>query len=398
MKENEKSNLEEKIREIEGEPENIINLLKEDYEILFNCTTDSLCLIEVIDNDKDNDNKDFKYIRNNTSHELKTGLKKSDIAGKTPVQVFGKETGEIILQNYMECMLAKDSISYEEKIQFTKEDKYWETTLHPVLIDDKVKYIISSGKDITKQKKLQNEKEILIEELRYSNETKDRFFSIIAHDLKSPFIGIFGYLKILKEDFKDLSDEKKLENIQVITNCAKNTYNLLEDLLEWATLSQTKEAYSPEKINLKKIVSQNQKLYNTALEQNEINFFNFVENKSYIYADYKMTSSIFRNLLSNSIKFTEKGGNIYVHSIDKKDLYRISFMDTGIGMEKNVLENLFELTNKKSCRLGLRGEKGTGLGLDLVKRYTHIQGGKIDVESYPGQGTIFNLYLPKAKE
>ncbi|MFP4403338.1 MAG: PAS domain S-box protein [Candidatus Woesearchaeota archaeon] len=259
--------------------------------------------------------------------------------------------------------------------------------------DEYISYI----RDITNLKNYQQELINQKNTLQEVNDTKDKFFSILAHDLKSPLNSILGVSQILNDNYDDFSDEEKRKIFQDIANSTKNTYKLLEDLLEWAVASKSEEIYRPEKLELRKVICDVYKINQNMFEKYGINFKNLVYPNLFIEGDYKMTSTIFRNLIGNSIKYTKKDGSIILDAKEKENNYMVSIKDTGVGMDKHTLDNLFDISVKKH-KDGIRGEKSTGLGLDLVKRYIEKQNGMINVESEIEKGTTFYLTFPKYKD
>lgn len=236
-------------------------------------------------------------------------------------------------------------------------------------------------------KKLANEK------LQELNAVKDTFFRLIAHDLKTPFNAIFGYTEILKEDFKDLSDEEKLTFIEDIGKAAKQNYQLLENLLMWSQSQSGRLEFHPIKINFKEILKETTELLMPSAKNKNINLTLKCDKDFIINADKQMITTVLRNLISNGIKFTYEGGTVTVTVESESNNLKISVEDNGTGIDSKSLKNLFHL-DKISTKNGTQGEKGTGLGLVLCKDFVERHNGKIWVESELGKGSKFIFTLP----
>lgn len=234
------------------------------------------------------------------------------------------------------------------------------------------------------------------DELLNLSASKDRFFSIVAHDLKSPFQGLIGYSQLLCTDYDSLPDEERLELSKGIHELSLSTYKLLSNLLEWSSLQTGMMSYSPAEFQLDKELSSTVSLFkHSALNKNISLEYSF-DRSICITADRNMLATIVRNLISNSIKFTNKGGKISIGVKENQDFIEIEVSDTGVGMEKEKIENLFKIGQKVSTK-GTANEEGTGLGLLLCKTMVEKQNGTIWVESHPEMGTTFHFTLPKAR-
>lgn len=233
------------------------------------------------------------------------------------------------------------------------------------------------------------------EELRIANATKDKFFSIIAHDLKSPFNALLGLSEIMIENWKILEEEEKLSFLKDINTSSKNTYTLLKNLLEW-TRSQTGrleiEATSFPPYN---VVEENIQVLNQHAESKNIRIVNTVQENTMCYADQNMISTVFRNLISNAIKFTMPGGEIKILEQADGELHKFCVSDNGIGMDEHTLSRLFDINNKTQ-RAGTSKESGTGLGLILCKEFIEKNNGSLKVSSKQNEGSIFCLTIPSA--
>jgi signal transduction histidine kinase/ligand-binding sensor domain-containing protein len=237
--------------------------------------------------------------------------------------------------------------------------------------------------------------ELKTKELKELNASKDKFFSIIAHDLKNPFSSIIGFSEMLKEEINsnDLSTAGKYAT--QINTSAVQTFRLLENLLEWANSQHGKISFKPQAINLEDILNEEFLTLKDATNGKNIELTSSVPEKLVVFADRNMIKTILRNLISNAIKFTYKNGKIDVKAIEHDNEVEIAVSDNGIGMTKDTILKLFRIDANLSTR-GTENENGTGLGLFLCKEFVEKHGGKIWVESESGKGSVFKLILPSA--
>lgn len=235
-------------------------------------------------------------------------------------------------------------------------------------------------------------------ELLESIKTKDKFFNIIAHDLRNPFNHILGFLELLTENFSTFSREKIESILQILKTSSENTYNLLENLLNWSRTQTGKIEYNPEKLSIKELLQEKEKVFRPQAEQKGINLFTSIQKVSskYIYADENLLNTIFRNLISNAIKFTENNGTISILATSDdnyKNQILFSVIDSGIGISEEKINTIFNEDEIISSK-GTKGEKGTGLGLMLCKEFVEINKGAIWIESIKNSGTTINFTVP----
>ena len=247
----------------------------------------------------------------------------------------------------------------------------------------------------SRNKKLVNIKlNELNSELNKANSVKDRFFSIIAHDLRSPFLGFIGLTEIIVEDINKFSRAELSEMIKGLHVNAKNLFKLLSNLLEWAQVQQGKVSFNPEPILLAEIIIQNMNLLSERGAQKGIEITSGVPENQIVLADESMLNAILRNLLSNALKFTKQGGKIKIDSREIKDrMIEISVSDNGIGMSPSLCSRLFK-PEEKVGRAGTEGESSTGIGLLLCKEFVEMHGGQIRVKSEEGKGATFYFTVP----
>lgn len=227
--------------------------------------------------------------------------------------------------------------------------------------------------------------------LKELNITKDKFFSIIAHDLRNPIGILMNYSELLLMSFNRFDKEKKIKYITTINESSKLTFRLLENLLEWSRTQSNRIEFVPELFNLSHVITENINLLTINANNKNLFLQSDVLDDHEVFADKNMITTVIRNLISNAIKFTKNGG-ISVYS-DKYDNYiKISITDTGEGIEKENIKKLFTIEDNISTK-GTDGERGTGLGLILCKEFVEKNGGKIWVESEVGKGSTFYFTL-----
>ena len=233
------------------------------------------------------------------------------------------------------------------------------------------------------------------EQLEVANQTKNKFFSIISHDLRSPFSGLLGILEVLADSDYNLNQKKQTELLQTAKKSAHQTFDLLDNLLTWSRSQMETTNIYPKTENLGKILQNNIELKLALAQQKEISInHDFPENIE-AYFDVDMINTVIRNLLSNAIKYTPKMGEITVSAETENGMASVHIADSGIGLGEEEMRNLFNL-NKKS-RNGTQGEKGTGLGLIICKEFIWKNYGKIWVTPNQPKGTVFHFSVPVQK-
>ncbi|HZL08715.1 MAG TPA: PAS domain-containing sensor histidine kinase [Prolixibacteraceae bacterium] len=247
--------------------------------------------------------------------------------------------------------------------------------------------------EITERKKAEFQKEKQAEELQELNATKDKFLSIIAHDLKNPFNAILGFTDLMLKNYHLFDDETFLKGLKTIESASNHAYKLLENLLIWSQNQNGQRQFTPESLNLKSQVTESLSLVESAAITKEINIVIRIRKDIHIFADKNMIDSILRNLISNSIKFSNKGGKVKITAIAVNQELHISVSDNGVGISPDKHSSIFEI-GKRSNTIGTDNEQGTGLGLILCKDFTTRHGGEIWLESTPGKGSKFTFSLP----
>lgn len=234
------------------------------------------------------------------------------------------------------------------------------------------------------------------DELKESNATKDKLFSVIAHDLKTPFNATLGLTKILAEDIEALSPSELKQLMQTLYRESMLSYQLLNNLLDWSRSQLKRLNPQPRNIDLQKAVSEIVFEVENLSRAKEITLVVECPEKLTVFADPPMVHSILKNLVTNAIKFTPAGGKITIGASVKSNFAEVCVNDDGVGIAKEKLEQLFSKVNTLTT-FGTDNEKGTGLGLQICKEFVELNGGKIHVISEVGKGSSFCFTLPPGK-
>jgi signal transduction histidine kinase len=268
-------------------------------------------------------------------------------------------------------------------------DSIWDISWIKVQEDVYLHYMV----DVTKIKQaeltIQEQNKALIK----LNDDKDRFISIIAHDLRSPFNYIIGFLELLIENIRTYDIDKLEYQLNIVNKTVLNLYDFLEDLLLWASIQSGKLPFIPLKINFATICDEIHALLQQNASAKDITINHFAEDDIYIVADVNLIKTVLRNLVSNAIKYTNTGGTVNLYAEIDDNNVSITVSDNGIGIEPNKLDTLFDFAHVKPTR-GTAKEKGSGLGLVLCKEFVEMHGGKIWAESKLGIGSKFIFTLP----
>ncbi|MBE0647008.1 MAG: PAS domain-containing sensor histidine kinase [Bacteroidales bacterium] len=252
--------------------------------------------------------------------------------------------------------------------------------------------------DITGLKKAEEEINLRNEQLQENNKQKDKFFSIVAHDLRSPFNSFLGFTKLLAEELHEMSEEDIQKIANALQKSATNLYNLLSNLLAWSRMQQGVMEFNPATSSLTTIVQKaTDSFSDQALQKGLVLQFEAPEDLQ-VFVDEPMIESTLRNLISNAVKFTSRGGEVHISARRaSNNSIEVSVSDTGTGMNPESLRNLFSLTEHPTQK-GTEGEPSTGLGLLLCKEFVEKHGGTIRAESEVGVGSTFRITLPGGGE
>lgn len=229
------------------------------------------------------------------------------------------------------------------------------------------------------------------------NASKDKFFSIISHDLKSSFNILLGYSTLLVENIERCSPAELASQAQKLQTSAQKLYTLLENLLTWSRIQRGAMQYEPEPIPLNDLIEETIDLFLSQAEHKTIILQDTSSPDLQVYADYQMLHTILRNLLSNALKFTPAGGRVEISARNDADAVEIAVADSGVGINPADASRLFRIDSHYTQQ-GTAGEKGTGLGLSLCKDLVEKNHGRIWVNSVMNHGTTFTFTIPKCQE
>ncbi|NOU47671.1 MAG: PAS domain S-box protein [Bacteroidales bacterium] len=293
------------------------------------------------------------------------------------------------------CVKTKKSISVEH----VHTDKHGHTMIADVhvypIFDENgmVTQVIEYSLDITERKNIEFQLAKQTDELRELNSTKDKFFSIIAHDLRSPFSAILGLSGLLSSNFSEFDSKTIEDSVNEIDKASKKAFSLLENLLEWARSQTGKMEFLPEKFDMVSLINEAVGVAQTFAKKKGVMLSAIMPDKLDVFADKNMIHTILRNLISNALKFTPQHGKVVVTMYSTKHHIVFSVADSGVGISKANIEKLFKI-DKSFTNPGTNNEKGTGLGLVLCKEFVQMHKGEIWVESELGKGSTFLVKIP----
>lgn len=250
-----------------------------------------------------------------------------------------------------------------------------------------------NGSELLARVKTHLELKFAREELKELIATRDKFFSIIAHDLRNPLQFLVLSSDLLYNDYESLDEESRKDYIRKFYNGTNRISTLLENLLDWSRSQRGLIECKPEKMDVRAMAEENVDLLKTQARNKEIRVASRVEPGVFAFADKNMIRTVLRNLLSNAVKFTNPGGDVIIDAFKMGDVVEIIVSDNGVGMTPEAVDELYKIAGSNSS-LGTAQERGTGLGLILCKEFTEKNNGTIKVVSEPGKGTTFTVTLP----
>ena len=344
-------------------------------------------------NESENYTKAFEYLEkyNTVKDSIYDAAQYEILANKLAFYQVLKKDDEI---NIMKTKLALTA--EQEKQQQSKILVFVISTVALVVIVFVLIVLIRSRRRNEKQISEKNDElETANEKLTETNATKDKFFSIIAHDLRNPIGSFRNVVELMHDDYDSFDEEERKDFLRMMKKSSEQVFELLENLLEWSRSQRGTIKFNPTKIDIFAIAQLCVDLLTLTAEKKSIKLINSVPRSEFIYADAKLITTIIRNLMSNSVKFTREDGEIEVgyRELDNGEV-EVSVRDTGVGMDAERVASLFQIDKSKSTN-GTNGEVGTGLGLILCKEFVEMHGGKIWVESEVGIGSKFIFTLPQ---
>jgi signal transduction histidine kinase len=380
---------------------------KDDSIIYFDCivedTTEKSIIDKILKDINSTDNSILKAIsdsilvvkENGVIVECKNGFQKlfptfNSITDKNLFDLLPKETVNLLLPKIKISLETGDEQTLEFETMIGNQIEYIEARTNIRSHDDAVLIL----RNISKQKVAEFQIQKYADELRSLNKTKDKFLSIIGHDLRTPLNGLLGYAEILSTESDILDKEEIKEYADYIFEIVRSTNNLLTNLLEWSRLQSGKIIFSPQTITFSTLIEKVMRLVQYSCDHKNISLVYEATSPFQIMGDENMLQSVLINLLGNAIKFTNPGGKIRVLLTDYTEYIKISVIDNGVGISEDNLKKLFD-TDLTFTTLGTENEKGTGLGLTLCKEFVKMHQGLISAESILGKGTTFSFTLSK---
>lgn len=333
----------------------------------------------------------------NLSASKMIGIDRKKLIGKNFINYVSFDERDIF-QSFLQTVFNSSVKHSRELIVTGKDKKEYNVLLDGLKLEDYVapgQYCQVALIDLTEYKKIEESLKRSNEELKRLNIAKDKFFSIIAHDLRNPFHSLLGFSEILASEIETLTNEEIVAFSKGLNDDLRNIYGLLDNLLQWSMMQRNMLDYNPVKLDLHKLINKMIAVSSKMAEEKNITVYNNIVNGTFVYADVDMLRSIIQNLLINAIKFTQQKGNIVISSVEKGSLIEVSVEDSGRGIESRAISSLFSF-DRLLLNSGTAGERGTGLGLPLCKEFVERNDGKIWVESEPGKGSKFIFTLQKS--
>lgn len=316
------------------------------------------------------------------------------------------------LSNCPHLSMINDRKPHSVELFEPKFGNYLHITTTPIFdLENNLLGSLHIARDITLQKESEAKLRKYNKDLKELNQSKDKFFSIVAHDLRSPFQGMLGFTDLILDELDTLSKAEIKDYLQKVRDSSYSTFTLLENLLDWSRMQTGRLQYTPSEFNLFEDVADVINLLNSNAQSKNIRIINNLNDDFTVSADRRMVHSILLNLTTNAIKFTFPGGKVAFdtqitmvndddligeHSSRSRKYLEISVSDTGIGISPEGLAKIFNIDEPYTLA-GTSNEQGAGLGLKLVKEMTEKQGGKLTINSLEGKGSVFTFTLPLAE-
>jgi len=357
----------------------------ERFELIFQTIPDPILITDIESGSIINYNQKFSDLTGYSSEELK-GLSTLDIQLWKNIEnraiVLREIKGKYSSENYEFTFLTKSGVAFIGLYSAR------------IIILNGQPYLLSVIADITSRIRMEKELEERNRELERSNQEKDKFFSIIAHDLKGPLCSMMGLTELMYEKAHTIDLKKMTEMIKALHGTSKNVYSLIENLLDWSLVKRGRLDFLPVELNAKDVVSEVVNELSALAKKKAVKLEVFVPSDLVFHADLKMFQTILRNLVSNAVKFSYQNGMVTVTAQKTPDgLVQLSVTDNGIGMEPALIEQLFQL-DARIGRPGTEGETTNGLGLVLCKEFVEKHQGSIWAESISNNGSVFHFTIP----
>jgi PAS domain S-box-containing protein len=327
------------------------------------------------------------FLSDNYERMLKRPI--SEILGKNMDELFPSEFSKKMIED--DKRILSEGKSYEAIEEL--DGRIYSTLKFPIFIKGVPKYLAGYTTDITEKKQVEIQLQKYTERLQELNASKDKFFSILSHDLRNPFYSINSSISLILSD-DSLTAEDRNQLLRGVLNTSEKAFSLLENVLLWSKNQIGKTEFIPAKVDLTKEIQQNIELMKNAASLKNIKLNNKAEKGLFVYVDQNMLNLVLRNLIANAIKFTRENGKVEVKSKVYNNIVELCVTDNGIGIDQEYLDKLFRIDQSYSTK-GTNGESGSGLGLIICKEYVEKNKGKIWAESEVGKGTKIYFTLPR---
>ncbi|MCX7875377.1 MAG: ATP-binding protein [Melioribacteraceae bacterium] len=341
--------------------------------------------------------KNFKYTYVNKESLAYGKLKRENFIGKTieELNFLPQDVIDKCNKSINEAFEFSKSSTFQYSLFLEGKKRYYEIRYIPEKSsrNNEVISVLAINREITEFVEINNKLKNYAAELEKLNNTKNKFFSILAHDLRSPFFPLLNISDFLVEDFDSLSNDEIKKEVKDLNILIHNLYTLVENLLSWAQFEKGAISFFPSSINLTNEIESIINLYYKTAEAKNVKIINKISEDITFEADLNLFKTLLRNLISNAIKFTPGKKSIYINALKFENYFELIVKDEGIGMDDKVKNSLFNLSEVQSTR-GTEGEKGTGLGLILCKEIVEKHKGELKVESEIGNGTTIICKFP----
>ncbi len=338
--------------------------------------------------------KSDKIVFANSFFARLTGYHRESLEGKDFLHLLNREDFKKAKGLLMSALKNHETPEYIESTVTTREGISIDVTINILTIDfNKEPALLVIINDISKMKKAEKEREGLIKQLNEILAIKNRFISVLAHDLKGPLGSYFEFMEFFEENYDEMSDDEKKDIINSIKVSSKNNYDLLLNLLNWVRIQDNKMQYNPEILSIKEIVDKTTEFYRIEADRKSVKIISNISPKLYAFGDSDMINIIMRNLVANAIKFSYEGSTVRIIASEKNGFVEIQVADNGKGIRSDLIADIFNLDIYSRGKAG-SGKMSTGLGLILCREMVEKNGGQIWVESVEKKGTTITFTLP----
>lgn len=354
------------------------------YRRLFESSKDGILLIDAVSGKILNLNPTMTYLLGYTREEL---------LGKELWEADAFKRAGYTKNDFIELQI-KGDIRYSDMPIMTKDGKTTSVEfVSTVYVADHAKVIQCNIRDITERKRVENALKDSEARLKGLNTAKDKFFSIIAHDLKGPFNSIVGFSELLIDRIRERDYEEVEKYAVIIQNSSNRAMDLILNLMQWSRSQTGRLDFNPENLDIVGLIKTIAQLLNDSAQQKSITIYTEMPERTMVFVDKDMMATVLRNLISNAIKFTNTGGEIVISVDQSVDKLIVTVSDNGVGIRMDAMDKLF-IIEKSYSTIGTNDEKGTGLGLILCKEFIEKHGGNIWAESEFGKGSKFHFSIP----